>query len=573
MTTEQKRPVRRWLMATLNAVPPLAPRSGPVAVLVTGLVAAGVLLVQSARQLWFFADDWEFLLTRGTVPGADRGLFTPHNEHWSTIPILVFRAIFAVFGLRHYLPYALPVIAAHLGVVALMYLLLVRFGTSRWVAVAVSLFLAFLGAGAENTLMASNISMVGSIFFGLLALWLYDRHEQVGWRLSFVWVAMVLALMCSGVGLVMLVAVCVYAAARRGLVRAAVVASVPLAVYGLWYLGWGRLAAHLPVSSPWDYLLVPQYVWTGLTNAWERSSGVPGSGAVILVVLIGAALMVRSAPAKLRHLAWAGLAGALAQLLLSGVTRISVGVEQATASRYVSIVSVLMAPALALVLQAVADRLTGPRWVPVCLLVALAALVVVNGVRLTHEFMVARQALVVGMPDRVLGTASIVKKGARVLTTTPEPIYNPDITTDLLGSPQIQAALPARSVGAQGLLDAAAHIEVGVSDARLPIPSARTATLISGFAGTSAAASGCHDYPATVPMPVIELPPTTTGSQIRITGATTSVTTVLRRGSLASSPVSWPVQPGSPVFVGTSAPNASMQITLDHGGTVTLCTP
>ena len=219
MTTEQMRPSRGWLTAAVNAVRPLAPRWGPVAVLVTGLVAAGVLLVQSARQLWFFGDDWEFLLTRGTVPGADRGLFTPHNEHWSTIPILVFRAIFAVFGLRHYLPYALPVIAAHLGVTALMYLLLVRFGTSRWVAVAVSLFLAFLGAGVENTLWDFQIGLVGSVFFGLLALWLYDRHEQLGWRLSFVWVAVVLALMCSGVALVMLGAVCVYAAARRGFVR------------------------------------------------------------------------------------------------------------------------------------------------------------------------------------------------------------------------------------------------------------------------------------------------------------------------------------------------------------------
>src|ERR1035437_8438475 len=252
VTTEQMQPSRGWLTATVNTVRPLAPRWGPVVVLVAGLVAAGVLRVESARQLWFFGDDWDFLLNRGTVPGADFGLLFPHNEHWSTIPILLFRAVRGVGGRPHRLPYRLPVIGAHLGVTALMYLLLVRFGTARWVAVAVSLFLAFLGAGAENTLWDFQIGMVGSIFFGLLALWLYDQHEQVGWRLSLVCVAMVVALMCSGVALLMLLAVCVYAAARRGLVRAAAVASVPLAVYGLWYLGWGRLAAHLPVSSPRD---------------------------------------------------------------------------------------------------------------------------------------------------------------------------------------------------------------------------------------------------------------------------------------------------------------------------------
>lgn len=563
---------RRWLMRTVNNVQPFMARRTPDVVLFTGLVASSGLLVAFARQLWFFGDDWDFLLTRGTVAGTDRGLFTPHNEHWSTIPILIYRAIFAMVGLRHYLPYALPVIAAHVGVVTLMYLMLVRSGVSRWVAVAVSLFLAFLGAGAENTLWDFQIGFVGAVFFGLLALWLYDRQEQLAWQISVVWVAAPLALMCSGVALAMLATVCFYAAARRGLLHALVVASVPFAVYAAWYMGLGRHALPPAVSNPWDYLQVPLYVWIGLTKAWESGSGIPGSGAVILIVLVGAALVARSKPAKLRHFAWAGLAGAFAQFVLAGLTRISLGVEQATAPRYVYIVAVLMAPALALVLQLVADRLAEPRWVPTCLIGALMALVVVDSVRLTHEFTVARRTLVVSMREWVLGTASIVSQGTLVLTTRPDLTHNTNITTHLLGSPEVQAALPTRSVGAQALLDGAAHIEVSVSRARLPTPTAQTAALISGPSGISAVTSGCHDYPANTPKPVIELPPTTTGSQIRITGAMTSVTTVLRRGTLASRPLDWPVKPGMPIFVGTSAPNASLRITLDHADKVTLCT-
>jgi hypothetical protein len=93
LTTEETRPVRRRLMATIDVVQPLASRFGPVSVLVAGLVASGALLVALARQLWFFGDDWELLLHRGTVAGTDLGLFAPHNEHWSTIPILVFRGV------------------------------------------------------------------------------------------------------------------------------------------------------------------------------------------------------------------------------------------------------------------------------------------------------------------------------------------------------------------------------------------------------------------------------------------------------------------------------------------------
>jgi hypothetical protein len=558
-------------MAAVTAARRLAPRWGPVGVLVAGLIAAGALLVDSASQLWFFGDDWEFLLHRGTVPGADLGLLAPHNEHWSTIPVLIFRGVFAVVGLRHYVPYALPVIVAHLGVVALMYLLLVRFGTSRWVAVGVCLFLAFLGAGAENTLWDFQVGFVGAVFFGLLALWLYAQNEQRGWPLPLVWVALILALMCSGIGVPMLGVVCVYAAARRGLARAALLASVPLAVYAAWFVGWGRGAARLPVSSPWDYLLVPRYVWIGLTTAWERDFGIPGSGAVILVVLVGAALLARSIPATLRHFAWAGLAGALAQLLLAGSTRISFGVGQGAASRYAYIVSVLMAPALALVLQLVVNRLTEPRWMPTCLLVTVAALIVVNGVSLTHDYLMARRARLGSMSERVQGAAAIVRQDGHVLTPKVDRVFNPDLTTALLASPQIQEALPHRLPSDQGLLDAAAHIQVGVNRSEMSVPTAAAVTFASGFASGGAAASGCHVYQATILAPVVVLPPIPTGSQVRITSATTSLSTLLRRGPLTSGSVTWPVQPGAPVFVGTSAPDASLQITLDRGGAVTLC--
>lgn len=571
VTIDEAVPRRGWLVITFKVAQPTAIRCGPVAVLVAGLVSSGVMLVGYARQLWFFGDDWDLLLYRGTVAGTNQGFFFPHNEHWVTIPILIYRAIFAVVGLRHYLPYALPVIAAHLGVVALMYLVLVRFGTSRWVAVIVSMFLAFLGAGAANTLWDFQIGFVGAVFFGLLALRLYDRHEQFGWRIWVVWVPLLLALMCSGVALAMLGTVCVYAVLRHGFVRGAVLSSAPVAAYAAWYVGWGRLISPPAVSNPLDYLRVPQYVWIGLTSTWQRSFGIPDSGAVILVVLVAAALLARSAPTKLRNLAWAGLAGALMQLVLSGLSRISFGVEQARAPRYVYLVAVLMAPALALLLQLVAERLTAPRWLPACLVVTLTALVVINGVRLTDEYMVGRRTLVASMRERLLSTVALLTQGSLVLTTKPDRRQNLIPNTEMLSRPEVQAVFPAQSVGAQGLLDGAAQIEVGVSGARLPIPSAKIAAL-RGFVGTKAAASGCHDYSATAPRPVIEVPPTTTGSQIRITSATTTVTTRLRRGSLVSGPVKWPVQPGLPIFVGTSAPNASLRITINHAGLVTICT-
>lgn len=575
----------RRLRRPTAAAKTLASRRGPVLVLAAGLLTSGALLISFASQLWFFGDDWAFLLHRGTVAGSDRGLLSPHNEHWSTVPILVFRAIFAMVGLREYLPYALPVIAAHLGVVTLMYLLLVRFGTSRWVAVAVALFLAFFGAAADNTLWDFQMGLVGSVFFGLLALWLYAGYERRsnegrrddgarlgwGWPNFPVWGAALLALMCQGSALAMVVGLSVYVAAASGLRRAVVVASVPVGVYAAWSLGFGWYVPSVG-GSAWDYTRVPQYVSIGLTSATERIFAIPGSGLLFLALLIGAAFLIRSTPARLRYFAWAGITAAVAQFVLSGLARVHGDVEAADAGRYAYIVAVLMAPVLALVLQRVADRLPAPRWVPTCLVAGLVGLAVVNGVRITHEYWEVRRDEVGTARERVLGAATLVNQGAPLLAGQLDTFWNKDVTTERLRRPEIRAALPAETPTATGLLEAASTLQVGVSQAPLPVPLASRAALSAGF-GAAASSGGCQDYvvPAKAGL-FLKLPPTKTGSQVRITGPTTVLRTRLIRGALLSSETAWSVQWGQPIHVGTSASDATLRISLSGGGSIQLCT-
>ena len=61
---------------------------------------------------WFFRDDFEFLTSRQADSLND--LFRPHNTHWSTVPIFAFRALWAVFGMRSYVPYQACALALHL---------------------------------------------------------------------------------------------------------------------------------------------------------------------------------------------------------------------------------------------------------------------------------------------------------------------------------------------------------------------------------------------------------------------------------------------------------------------------
>ncbi|MFN2556118.1 MAG: hypothetical protein ABR592_04485, partial [Nitriliruptorales bacterium] len=69
------------------------------------LVVGLAVLVVVSRGQWFVIDEWVFLTDRRLEDV--RGLFVPHNEHWSTLPIVLWRALFATVGLRSYWPYQL----------------------------------------------------------------------------------------------------------------------------------------------------------------------------------------------------------------------------------------------------------------------------------------------------------------------------------------------------------------------------------------------------------------------------------------------------------------------------------
>ena len=73
-------------------------------VFIAALVGAFLLYaIVGHRHYWFWHDEWDFLVTRD---GADlHDLLRPHNEHWSTVPILFYRLVWRVFGLKSYAPY------------------------------------------------------------------------------------------------------------------------------------------------------------------------------------------------------------------------------------------------------------------------------------------------------------------------------------------------------------------------------------------------------------------------------------------------------------------------------------
>lgn len=537
--------------------------AGPTLLVAVVMLASGALLVRLNRGLWFFGDDWAFLLDRGSRPGG-LGLLDPHNEHWSTIPVLIYRSLYAVFGLAHYLPYVLPVIFAHLSVVALMFVLLVRLGANRWVAAWVASVIAFLGSGAENMVWAFQVGFVGSVVFGLLAVLLYDTLRPSRVSVALVWAACILSLMCSGVGITMVVLVAAFALGRHGLRAALVVMSLPAFVYVAWYAGWGRAAVRPQPPERLDYLKVPEYVWTGVLTTWERNIGVAAAGAVAAAVLVGACLALRGT--RLALLARAGVLAALIQLLLSGVSRIGFGVEQATASRYSYLVSVLMLPAAALLLTAVVGRWRRDDWVPAAVMTVMAALVVVQGIRLEISFTQDRRTVVGDLPQRVAAGVALVERDAKLLGHVLEPKYNPNITSEALADPRVRRDMAAVPVTEQGLVEASGGLQVAVATSPLDVPLDGSASIVASGEKLTA---GCGSY-AGQPTLAVLVDARAGGGQLRVVTPGTEIQTRLHHGSFVSAARTFPVTPGVPLFVGTSSGDA-LEIIVTGAASATLC--
>ncbi len=326
------------------------------------------LLAFWGRNWWFWADDWDFLAARTAGDAGD--LFRGHYQHWTTVPVLAYRGLWFLFGIRSYLPFQLLVISAHLAAIALLRVVMRRAGVSPWMATLTALVFVFFGSGAENILIAFQITFVGSLGFGLVQLLLADHEGPWDRRDWFGLLAGLAGLMCSGVAVAMTVVVGVAMLLRRGW-RIALLHTAPLAIaYAIWS-GVGPEGSSAGVYRTQSPLQVIKFVAIGAGSAFGRLGQVPWVGLVLAVLMLvglawtlgevglGALCGRLALPAAL-------LVGAVVFLLVSGLVRsgqsgaiasaVSVGPGRARQSRYVYLTVAMALPALALAADAVARR-------------------------------------------------------------------------------------------------------------------------------------------------------------------------------------------------------------------------
>ena len=342
---------------------PAPGRSSTIAklVLAAALVGTGIFLLVGFTQLWFSLDEWDFLAFRG-LRLTNMGIFYPHNEHWVTIPLVIWRGIFNVVGVRDYWLYAVPLILAHLGTVYLLWRFMLRHQVEMWTATLLAIAFGVIGVGSQDLTSAFQLTFVGSVAFGMLAI---DAIETDRTWLAPLW--LIASLMCSDIGIPMVVACGLVALVQRRFREAAIAVGPPGFVFLIWYLAIGYHGASSD-STKLELGGLSNYVWTGLTSSFSGFLDAPHFVGLLIAVLLGvAAIVYRNAPAALA-------VSVLPLYAFIGLGRLPAGVGQSTASRYSYVAVAMVLPLIGLLLTRLA-RITYLRPLVVA---ALGLLIAVN---------------------------------------------------------------------------------------------------------------------------------------------------------------------------------------------------
>ncbi len=296
------------------------------------LVSGTGLLLWLGFGMTFFADEWAFIETRSL--GDLRSWFEPHNEHWVTLPVLLYRTLVETFGIGSYVPFHATLVLLHLGVVTLVYRLTERRAGARFALIGATIAL-LLGGGFENLYWGFQVTFVGSTLLGLLAMEVTDGRPTPNRALA---VALLLlgALAASGVGVVMCFAVGIEWLLDRRWRRFVPYLVLPAAVFLAWYLAIGRygLDATRPPLSLEAIATIPRFVLTGLGTVLGVVAGVPPEAGLLVLVAVVVAVGWRH-PGRLRSPRVVGIALAVvAQYALAALIRAQIFEGYAEYTRY-----------------------------------------------------------------------------------------------------------------------------------------------------------------------------------------------------------------------------------------------
>jgi hypothetical protein len=304
-------------------------RRWPIAVLAGAIAASAILLLYLGRGQTLIVDQWAYLSAyRSWDPSV---LASPHNGHLIVLPLLVYKALFSVFGIESHLPYQLATVALAAAVSCLLFAL-IRDRVGDLLALAAAILMLFYGAGADTVLPTSQIPNLIGISSGLVMLLALRREDTGGDFAACTFLAMSLASFSIGVAFAAGAAVMLACRPAGQRLRRAWVMAIPLLAYACWAI-WAQQFEQQTIdthnlkalgSAVFDQIGAALAGLSGLfttpNGSLQGTAAIRTDWAPALIVGLAATVIVRlRRPAPLAASALAAIAVLLVYLLLVGI--------------------------------------------------------------------------------------------------------------------------------------------------------------------------------------------------------------------------------------------------------------
>lgn len=240
-----------------------------------------LLVFHFGKDEWFTQPDWALLL-------RDRwDLFSPNEQHWEAVPLILLHALYLAFGVD-YLPFLMTVCALHIGIVAMLRVIMRRAGVAPWPASLVAATLALFGPGYLAIVFSQQIAQDLSILLGLVHLVLADHDGDIRGRDWLGLLAGAMGVASSGLAPIFVFGTALCVLLRRGF-RIALFHSAPLAAL---YLAWfyftrpTTFSGADPYRFEYDLRNHATFVWRGFLESTLALGHIPPLAAGTTALLV-----------------------------------------------------------------------------------------------------------------------------------------------------------------------------------------------------------------------------------------------------------------------------------------------
>jgi hypothetical protein len=285
-------------------------------VLVLAMIVAATLLAYWSRGQWFSSDDLGYAIRLATQPFGHVLLEPPPNKYLIAFPLLLYKALFEIFGLGTYVPFRITGILLVLLSAGMLFELLRRYLPDRF-AIPPMLLMLFFGAGWEVVVTPIRIPSQIALAAGLGMLLALERRDRRWDAVAMILLVVSLGSHPLGISFAAAAAVMILLGSWDGWRRLWVVA-IPGVLFALWwvFLRPPELPSFVP-NRPDDVVVFVRQSWAALTAAVTGLFGVldqpayqhrpaqVAAVALLALIVVGIAFSWRRLP----PIFWAAIVG------------------------------------------------------------------------------------------------------------------------------------------------------------------------------------------------------------------------------------------------------------------------